>query len=310
MQVGDYINYEPDPVGVGYSNIKLSAEITGSTKNIEDIVQEDLDWKILKIYNDGSIDLIGNSTNQEIFFQGAEGYNNGVYVLNDICKELYSRGDLKARSICWEDFEANISGQGKKEKNEHIAYVVNSLTTGTYISNVDTQNNAITYIKDVSYYLNLYGQENGSGIDTNVIKKDGMKESETLKDIDGNPTYDVNKGINAYKHAENNGLTVSYTYYGLATNEENYGKAAEVLKENYWYWVASRCVGVNMYNAQFGLRYATEDALYSSYLFISDTSVQEGNNRLRPIIHLGSKTKIEPCKGENSASNTHIITKY
>ena len=65
-----------------------------------------------QIQKDGSMDLIGSLTTQLIYFQDAEAYNNGVYVMDDICKTLYSRGNIEARSVDLEDFESNLTETG------------------------------------------------------------------------------------------------------------------------------------------------------------------------------------------------------
>ena len=77
-------------------------------------------WQILRIYADGSIDLIGSETNQSVYFKGANGYNNGVTVMNDICKTLYSRGNIEARSIKYEDIEYWLTDAGKTIRDENF----------------------------------------------------------------------------------------------------------------------------------------------------------------------------------------------
>ena len=91
LNVGDYINYTPDENTTGYSKDKLTSTYTGSSNNSSDLTQDTLDWQILRIYKDGRMDLIGSPTSQDVYFQGATGYNSGVTVMNDICKELYSK---------------------------------------------------------------------------------------------------------------------------------------------------------------------------------------------------------------------------
>ena len=313
LNVGDYINYEPDQGTeenpIVYSSTKLSEAITGHTGNTADITQDDLDWQILKIYDDGSMDVIGSPTTQTIYFKDAEGYNNGVYVMDDICETLYSRGNIKARSVDLEDFEKNLTGPGKTAKATYISNQISALTTGNYITNVNAENNTVTYVKGRSYYPNIYAEENGSGIDTTTVKTNGIKDIDTLKDDNGNPTYDTNSGTSAYKQADSN-LTVTYTYYNISINNANYGDASKALSNSNSFWVASRCVNCSSLYAGFGLRYAST-SIYGNSMFLSGNSTRSSFNlRLRPLVHLGSEVQIEACTGTNGTGNMHTITQY
>jgi len=62
LEIGDYIDYEPDGVSTAYN---LSQNYTDYS-SITSITQEELDWQILRIYNNGSIDLIGTPTSQKV----------------------------------------------------------------------------------------------------------------------------------------------------------------------------------------------------------------------------------------------------
>ena len=96
IQVGDYINYTPDSASA-YSSSKLAESITGSSDNTSDLTQDTLTWQVLRIYDDGAMDLIGTPTNQSVYFSNSLGYNNGVYVMNDICESLYKIGRASCR---------------------------------------------------------------------------------------------------------------------------------------------------------------------------------------------------------------------
>ena len=79
LKVGDYINYKPDTEdGKTYSLLS-----TQSGYSTQTITKETLNWRILKINGDGSIEIISDPTNKDVYFSGSLGYNNGVYLLND-----------------------------------------------------------------------------------------------------------------------------------------------------------------------------------------------------------------------------------
>ena len=88
IKVGDYVSYTPDTATEKtYDADKLKKGGYTSTQTVK---KEDLNWRVLRKNDDGSIDLIGDATSNSVYFSGSLGYNNGVYLLNDICKELYS----------------------------------------------------------------------------------------------------------------------------------------------------------------------------------------------------------------------------
>ena len=69
IEIGSYVDYTPDvPNTTVYPHTTLDT-YSGSTSNSEDITQDTLKWQVLRIYRDGSMDLIGSTTSQNIYFQ-------------------------------------------------------------------------------------------------------------------------------------------------------------------------------------------------------------------------------------------------
>ena len=216
IKVGDYVDYSPDSAEPYTS---LSKSNTGSSKNSTSINQEDLNWKVLRIYDDGTIDLIGNQTAEIIYFESGLGYNNGVYFLNDICKSLYSKpsSSINARSINLKDLEYWLTDEG-------------IIKRGSYSSAPITNN------KKYSFYPKLYAYEKGAGINTTNVNTDGIDVSdESSKDF----SVPTSEGCGeAYDY----GLTFTPTYYGMEINEKYYGEGSRALRTEANYWVASRYV--------------------------------------------------------------------
>ena len=237
-QVGDYINYEPDAVTNNYELLGKYSGCGAYNTNVkpftlinpidQSISQEKLDWQILKIHEDGSMDLIGTPTSNYVELGGALGYNNGVYLLHDICKELYSKksAGIEARSVSLEDFEDEDNGGNWKSVRD--AYIDGTVQYGKTKTFTDAN-----YI----YYPNLYAQENGSGIDKTTGRTDGIGAAE--------------KGYTSLTEETcskaSSRLTVTQKAYTATANEENYGKSAKVLdasSTNNYSWVASRCARI------------------------------------------------------------------
>ena len=251
LKVGDYVDYEPDEVTTPY---KLTSANTGYESD-QSISQEDIRWQILRIYEDGRIDLIGsaNTSNVYVCLRGAPGYNNGVYLLNDLCETLYSRKSdgITARSVNLEDFDKWLTEEGKRERNIYNIEVVQYGKTNTYT--------------DSSYrkYPHLYQYENGSGIDLDIqdannppVKTGGLGVSDYIKGDDTEKKYTNGLTTQTYSIASN-GLTVTQTFYSIEINETNYGEGSKVLWHTSPYWLASRYTKCYNYEVRFGLGVAS-----------------------------------------------------
>ena len=102
LEVGDYVDYKPKSSVDKYT---VPAAYSGKAADY-DISAENLVWRVLKIYDNGTVDIVAETqTATSISLMGAIGYNNGVYLLNDIADKLYSNNDVGAvaRSMSMED---------------------------------------------------------------------------------------------------------------------------------------------------------------------------------------------------------------
>ena len=273
IEVGDYVNYTPDSAEA-YASSKLASSITGSSSNSADLTQDTLTWQVLRIYDDGSMDLIGSPTSKDVYFQGALGYNNGVYVINDICESLYSKKTkgITARSVNLEDFEKWLTTDG--------------ISARTSYKNVDniTYDTPKTYKGSYSYRPDIYGKtENES---------DKYYTTPTTNTYSGGNSSDT--------------LDVKQTLYRIDFNSTNYGDGAKVLSASNYYWVASRYVNCRIDFAHFGLRNARSN-IDGTYVFHSCYDNTYGNVRLRPVVSLGSNIQITPSSGTNGSNNMHTI---
>ena len=114
IEVGDYVDYVPDTVSTPYPRTRLTNQYTGADdtegRENSDIPQENLKWKVLRKYEDGSLDIVSEDTTSRLILDRIQGYNNGVFLLNDIAKKLYSKPSkgIFARSINLEDIEYHL----------------------------------------------------------------------------------------------------------------------------------------------------------------------------------------------------------
>ena len=272
IKIGDSVNYTYDPAG-SYS---LSSTYSGSSD--QTIAQTTgLTWKVLNVDKENdTVDIIStNPTSSTVYFKNILGYNNGPYLMNEICKAQYSNKTLgvEARSINLLDMEKHLTADGIKARN---AYQYNSSTakygtTKTYPSNTK--------------YPSLYANQKGAGPNVSSITpsditkgNDPYEESKPIATTE--PTTDNTSGTG-------NPLTVTQTYYNISIDNTNYGTASTVLANGTPFWVAARYVNSDSSVAGFGLRVASTDT-NGCDMFDSDGSTYGYDFALRPVVSLPS----------------------
>ena len=272
IQIGDSVNYTYDSV----SSYSLSSTYSGySSDQIAQTIG--LTWKVLNVDKENdTVDIIStNPTSSTVYFADILGYNNGPYLMNEICKSQYSNKTLgvEARSINLLDMEKHLTADGIKARN---AYQYNSSTakygtTKTYTSNTK--------------YPSLYANQKGAGPNVSSITpsditkgNDPYEESKPIATTE--PTTDNTSGTG-------NPLTVTQTYYNISIDNTNYGTASTVLANGTPFWVAARYVYAGSSIAGFGLRYALTNT-DGYYMFYSDGYTYGRNYALRPVVSLPS----------------------
>ena len=291
IEVGDYVNYTYDEKADGYN---LLTTQSGHTSNQTVSQTTGLKWRILNIHVDGTVDLISEAVpSQNVSFGGALGYNNGVYLLNDICKNLYSNSKLgiTARSIELEDIEGQMNEEGIAARNAYVS-------TGGNVKYGSTK----TYTGSYSNYPNLYARENGSGINTEETKKNGIGVSDNGYT---NPTTETSTTANS--------LTVTQSYYYFSNTPRSYFDNSEVydmlLNTGTYYWLSSRYVNCDTPDAGFGLCNIGDSGIGGYYTYASNNKVNSNLARVRPIVSLETNIKIIACEDENDSTNMHQISK-
>ena len=273
IKIGDSVNYTYDSAG-SYS---LSSTYSGYSSNQTIAQTTGLTWKVLNVDKENdTVDIIStNPTSSTVYFKNILGYNNGPYLMNEICKAQYSNKTLgvEARSINLLDMEKHLTADGIKARN---AYQYNSSTakygtTKTYPSNTK--------------YPSLYANQKGAGPNVSSIS-----QPDTTK---GNDPYEESKPIATTEPTTDNTsgtgnpLTVTQTYYNISIDNTNYGTASTVLANGTPFWVAARYVGTGSSGAYFGLRVADTDT-YGYFMFYSDGNTHGSNYALRPVVSLPS----------------------
>ena len=272
IKIGDSVNYTYDPAG-SYS---LSSTYSGSSD--QTIAQTTgLTWKVLNVDKENyTVDIIStNPTSSTVYFKNILGYNNGPYLMNEICKAQYSNKTLgvEARSINLLDMEKHLTADGITARNayQYDSSTAKYGTTKTYPSNTK--------------YPSLYANQKGAGPNVSSITpsditkgNDPYEESKPIATTE--PTTDNTSGTG-------NPLTVTQTYYNISIDNTNYGTASTVLANGTLFWVAARYVDTYSSYAYFGLRVAfTNTGGY--IMFNSDGGTYGTYFALRPVVSLPS----------------------
>ena len=268
LSVGDYIDYKPDTAST-YA-YPLSSAVTGSTSNGSTYPQEEtaLKWRIMSINDDGSVDLISATpTSTYLYFRGASGYNNGVYVLNDLCEKMYSNSTLgvTARSIDLIDIESKMNGEGIASRNAY------TYTSGSYSKKYGGTD---TYADKYSYAPDAW---DGTAITAE-------EESTDVYTVPTTNTYEQ-KGA----------ITVTQTYYSVTFNSTHFDNTTFhelIFGTGSYYWLASRYTLCTSTYAYFGLRYVSSSNLGGFYMFDSGNYAYNPYRFVRPVVTLGSNIQI------------------
>ena len=281
IKIGDSVNYTYDSAG-SYS---LSSTYSGYSSNQTIAQTTGLTWKVLNVDKENdTVDIIStNPTSSTVYFYNILGYNNGPYLMNEICKAQYSNKTLgvEARSINLLDMEKHLTADGIKARN---AYQYNSSTakygtTKTYPSNTK--------------YPSLYANQKGSGPNITATNASTISQPDITK---GNDPYEESKPIvpkgtteptTSSTYGTGSPLTVTQTYYNISIDNTNYGTASTVLANGTPFWVAARYVITGSSYASFGLRYANTNTSGCD-MFGSNGGAYGYVCALRPVVSLPS----------------------
>ena len=283
IQIGDYVNYTYD-IDSASSSYTLESKYSGYSSNQTIVQTTGLTWKVLNVDKENdTVDIIStNPTSSTVTFANILGYNNGPYLMNEICKAQYSNKTLgvNARSINLLDMEKQLTAAGIKSRNEYnkgSSTYAQYGTTKTYTSNTK--------------YPSLYANQKGAG--PNITEAEASKKITQPDTTKGNDPYEESKPIATTEpttystYGTGSPLTVTQTFYYIPINDTNYGTASTVLANGTPFWVAARYVGTSSDNAIFGLRYAYTNT--NGYDMVHSDGYTGGHRyALRPVVSLPS----------------------
>lgn len=231
LKVGATVEYIPR------GKYEWKADYSGAESNLELNSEESsfmiTTWRVLSIEDTKAVLIADKTTNGMVRLYGAQGYNNGVKLLNDACNNLYGNNEkgIEGRCINIQDIEKYMSSEKLVEAHSYKEYVkYGCQVLEPYKSNVK--------------YPTIYAKEKLSVIN-GVKKESGISKSEQLDFIendDSEPATTIqpfqefwSKNNDFMKSAFENGST---EYYNL------------LIKPSNIYWLSTRSVNMaeNIYS--------------------------------------------------------------
>ena len=271
IAIGEYVNYTYDSA----NDYELSAAHSGYDNDQSIAQTTDMKWRVMGVSDNGELELISETpTSSEVGLQGATGYNNGVYILNDICKTQYSNSSLgiTARSLNIEDIEKRFSEEGRNVR--------------------DSFSNAVQYgqthsYSSTKYYPTLYAEEAKSGV-TGTIRDGGISQRD--------PFYTSSNDFpTTAQETASSDLMATQTYYDVHAQSSYFNDGMfnyPVFGTNSYFWLGSRYVDCYSDYAYFGLRYVDNSSLIDIDLFLSDGGNNYSFNFVRPAVSLTSNITV------------------
>ena len=312
IKIGDSVNYTYDSAGSyslsstysGYSSNKTIAQTTGLT------------WKVLNVDKENdTVDIIStNPTSSTVYFGNILGYNNGPYLMNEICKAQYSNKTLgvNARSINLLDMEKHLTADGITARN---AYQYDSSTAKYGTTKTFTGSNI--------QYPSIYAHEKYSGTNISNVSN-GTQIIAGNIDIIAQAKMNPNGKIgsdNIYKtlpttsettQLASNVLTCTQTYYYWGNTSNSYFNDIDfynmILGTDTNFWIASRytgCLSGDSY-VYWGIRNVDGNALGGLNFFASDGS-RSYDNPLTPVVYISSGIQIK--SGSGTINEPYILEK-
>ena len=260
IKIGDYVAYTP----AGDTSYTVDGTYSGIYNGTDQVInKENLNWRVLDKTEDGRVRLISAApTNATVKLQGANGYNNAVYLLDELCNTLYKGENATAQNLKIEDIQNKMN----------LSYW--DFNNATYYGE--------TYSPTYRDYPLIFAEEKEHIIDGKTGTLGISEQKSLITETNTASTWTV-------KWTEwNNNMNVSnYTskiYYELYHNG---------IKDVYW--LSSRCVRANMAGAvSFHIRQVDKSNIQGQSLYYSRENLQnEGIACIRPVILLDSNVQID-----------------
>lgn len=283
LEIGSKVTYTPSGT-YNWQGKYCSSSQNDTPLNSAETNFKISEWRVLDIEN-GKVTLVPTApTTGTVYLGQAQGYNNGVKLLNDACNSLYGNTakGITARSLNIEDIEKYMTEEAVKSAHEFTQ----EAKYGEQISSA--------YTSSKNYPI-MYAKENLSVINGGPKKEDGIGMSEQTEfvektengAIDGKITTATN--IQPYQTCYFKDNSFMQTAFKTATNGTKYYDLIIPRGSTTTYWLASRCVLTGSNYCDFNVRIVYEGALNASINCSSSDDARGGGKALFPVVSLSSE---------------------
>ena len=290
LEVGTEVTYTPS------GTYKWEAEYCSSNKTVgtDDVKLDSSNdnykiskWKVLDIKN-GKVTLVPEApTSGTVYLGQAQGYNNGVKLLNDACSNLYGNASkgIEARSINIEDIENYMTDGAKNGTNGAYKYNDGNATYNTQTS---------TPYTSLKKYPTIYAKENLSVINGPTNNNGlGMSEQTSLVGRTDESATDgkleASTSIQPYQTYWYKDSSFMKTAFKTANNGKNYYDLLMPNGTRTYYWLASRCVDTDSYSCNFLVRNVYSGVVNVYDMYHSNDHTYNDSRELFPVVTLSSE---------------------
>ena len=294
-KVGEIVDYKPDTPSTGYD---LTAAKSGYISQTIDGTYDPTTWKIMEVDENGNITKLLGIGSKDVYFRGSTGYNNGVYLLNDICKSRYGNASLgaTARSLNIEDIESRMNAKGIAARNAYKSGTTQYGTTKTFTGS-NTQYPAI-YAQEKYSGVDVSNVTAGSQVITGSVDATAQARMNPNGKSGSDDIYTTLQETSETTGPSKTSLTCTQTRYDMSRSSSYFDDSNfcnMIFGTGKILWLASRCVkcNSNYSNATFGLRCVYSSDLSGWDMFSSDGS---GNWRQQSFGARSFSRLWNPCK--------------
>ncbi len=291
LEIGSNVSYNPS----GTYNWQAKYCSSTKTETVDDVLLSSAigenfnisSWKVLSIdESTGTVELVPSAqTIGTVYLGQAQGYNNGVKLLNDACSVLYGNNEkgITARSINLEDIEKYMTETALTEAHDYTVPDSNT-KYGSQASN------AYTVSKD---YPAIYEQEKLAVIDGKTKENTGLRLSEQDTFIERlNEIKIATTSIQPYQTFWNKDATYMSTAFKDYTKQDattaNYYNLIMPEGTDTTYWIATRRTYILPERCDFHMSNFYLGNLGAGGMFGSNGGVNEETLPLYPVITLDS----------------------
>ena len=290
LEIGSTISYSPSGT-YNWQAKYCSSDLTETTDDVQlnSTTGEDFNissWKVLSIdENTGSVELVPSSaTTGTVRLQGAQGYNNGVKLLNDACSSLYGNSGkgIVARSINIEDIEKYMTDIAITEAHNYTN-TDSKIKYGNQVSSPYATN---------KNYPAIYAQERLAVIDgeeNDDTRLDLSKQDTFIERTEGtNGAITIATSIQPYQtywYKDAMFMSTAFKDYKEGSNYYNLIMPNGTVTT---YWVASRCITSDSELCGFNIYLMYLESMNAEIMYGSGGAIYNSSHSLFPIVTLNS----------------------